>query len=244
MNPIVANYRRKCLQVSDVNRHLPTLYRYAKRCEVIAEFGVRGIVSTWAFLRGLLENGSRTKQLICVDTAHIPEIEHVRTLAGHNGIGLTFHQQNSATCVIPTVDLLFIDTWHVYAHLKAELSNHCEHVRKYILMHDTELDGVLGESRREGWNIKEQAQQSGYPEEEIDCGLQRAISEFLAKHGEWRLIRRYRHCCGLTILARSTSVRITAMDRAIARVQNSEGYSNLREYLLRLYRSGVRRRSA
>jgi hypothetical protein len=244
MNPIVTNYRVKCSQASDINRHLPTLYRYARRSEVIAEFGVRGIVSTWAFLRGLLENGSQTKELICVDIADVPEMEQVRTLAGHNGIRLTFHQHDSATCVIPEVDLLFVDTWHVYGHLKRELNNHCERVRKYILMHDTELDGILGESRRFGWNIKEQAAKSGYPEEEIACGLQRAISEFLAKHSQWRLIRRYRHCCGLTILARSSNVRITPLDRTIASVQNSESYCNLRNYLSRMYRSGGKRRSA
>ena len=234
MNPIVANYELKCSQVSDIHRHLPTIYRYARRCESIAEFGVRGVVSTWAFLRGLLENGSKTKELICVDIEDVPQIENVEQIARDSGIRLIFQRHDSATCTIPTVDLLFIDTWHVYAHLKRELGKHHGSVRKYILMHDTEIDGVLGESQRHGWNIKEQAQESGYPEEEIRCGLQRAIREFLSEHAEWKLIRRYHYNCGLTVLARPANVRITPWDRAIAGVQNSVMYSKSRDLLRRL----------
>jgi hypothetical protein len=234
MNPIVANYRLKCSQASDINRLLPTLYKYARRCESISEFGVRGIVSTWAFLHGLLENNSKTKELICVDIEDIPEMESVRKIADNNGIGLRFYRHDSATCSIPTVDLLFIDTWHIYGHLKRELNKHHGSVRKYIVMHDTETDGILGESLRNGWNIKEQAQRSGYPEEDIRCGLQRAISEFLAKHPEWKLLRRHHHSCGLTILARSSNVRITLLDRAIASVQNGGIYCSFRKFLLRI----------
>jgi hypothetical protein len=239
VNPIVANYEAKCSQVSDIHRHLPTFYRYAKRCESIAEFGVRGVVSTWAFLSGLLENNRATKELICVDIEDVPQIESVQQIARSNGIGLTFQRHDSATCTIPTVDLLFIDTWHVYGHLKRELRKHHGSVRKYILMHDTELDGVVGESQRHGWDIKEQAQKSGYPEEEIRCGLQRAIREFLAEHGEWKLLRRYHYNCGLTVLARTANVRITALDRAIAGVQNSDVYCNLRQLLVRIARRQV-----
>ena len=236
MNPIVANYELKCSQVSDIHRHLPTFYKYATGCETIAEFGVRGIVSTWAFLRGLLENNSPKKELICVDIEDIPEMKNVQQIASSSGIGLTFQRHDSATCTIPTVDMLFIDTWHVYGHLKRELRKHHGSVLKYILMHDTESDGILGESQRHGWNIKEQAQKSGYPEEEIRCGLQRAVTEFLAEHAEWKLLRRYHYSCGLTVLARSANVRMTPLDRAIARVQNSGIYCNLRRLLVRIVR--------
>ncbi len=236
MNRIVANYELKRSQVSDIHRHLPTFYRYARRCESIAEFGVRGIVSTWAFLRGLLENGSKTKELICVDIEDVPSIRDVQQIARDSGINLTFQRHDSATCTIPTVDLLFIDTWHVYAHLKRELARHHGSVRKYILMHDTETDGALGESLRQGWNITEQAQKTGYPEGEIRCGLQPAIKEFLAEHPEWKLIRRYHYCCGLTVLARAADVRITPWDRTIAAVQNSEVYGKSRLAIRRLAR--------
>ena len=236
MNPIVANYEEKCARVSDIHRHLPTFYTYARQCESIAEFGVRGIVSTWAFLSGLLENNSQRKELICVDIEDVPQIASVQEIARSSGIDLTFLRHDSATCTIPTVDLLFIDTWHIYGHLKRELNKHYGSVRKYILMHDTELDGIQGESQRHGWNIKQQAEQSGYSEEEIRCGLQRAIAEFLAEHTEWKLLRRYHYNCGLTILARTANVRVTLLDWAIAAFQDSSLYTSLRRFLVRLVR--------
>ena len=236
MNQIVANYGIKCSESSDIKRHLPKLYRYAKECESISEFGVRGVVSTWAFLHGLLENGSKTKQLICVDIEDIPQMEDMRRIAEDNGIDLTFHHHDSATVSIPTVDLLFIDTWHIYGHLKRELANHHVSVRKYIVMHDTETDGIIGESVRNGWNIKEQAQKSGYPEDELRDGLQRAIAEFLAGHPEWELLRRYRRSNGLTVLARSSNVSITSWDKAIASVQNSRMVSAVWNLLLKIFR--------
>jgi hypothetical protein len=234
VNPIVATYELKRAQVSDIYRHLPTLYSYATQCEVVAEFGVRGVVSTWAFLRGLLENNSQHKELICVDVEDVPEIRNVQQIAADNGIRLTFQLHDSATCSIPTVDLLFIDTWHVYGHLKRELSRHHAQVRKYILMHDTELDGTLGESLREHRNVAEQVRKSGYSEEEICCGLQRAINEFLAEHGEWTLLRRYHYCCGLTVLARAANVRITPWDRALAGFQNSPVSYSPRRFVRRI----------
>jgi len=234
VNPIVANYELRCSELSDINQHLPTLYCYAKQCEFIAEFGVRGIVSTWAFLRGLLENNSQTRQIFCVDIEDIPEMQTVRKIAADNGITLTFQRNDSATCSIPPVDLLFIDTWHIYGHLKRELNNHHGRVRKYIVMHDTESDGLVGESVRNKWDIKEQARNSGYSEEEISGGLQRAIWEFLAQHPEWKLLRRYLHSNGLIILARSDNVKITALDRIIATVQNSGIYRASRQALRRM----------
>jgi hypothetical protein len=234
VNPIIANYQLKCSQPSDIHRHLPTLRRYARECESIAEFGVRGIVSTWAFLGGLLESRAPSKQILCVDIEDIPEMGDVRKIAKDQGIALTFNRHDSATCSIPPVDLLFIDTWHIYGHLKRELNRHHQQVRKYIVMHDTESDGVLGESLRNGWDIAAQARKSGYTEAEISCGLQRAISEFLAEHSEWRLLRHYPYNSGLTVLARPANVKITVWDRIIAAIQRSKLCEGLRRLLFRL----------
>ena len=58
-------------------------------------------------------------------------------------------------------DLLFVDTWHVYAQLKRELDTHGHHVRKYIVLHDTTLDGDKGTSVRKGWDTSYQARETG-----------------------------------------------------------------------------------
>lgn len=70
---------------------------------------------------------------------------------------------HSATTPLPyDVDLLFIDTWHVYGHLKRELALHAPRVRRFIAMHDTEVDKDEGESIRMGYDIPAQVVEYGY----------------------------------------------------------------------------------
>ena len=56
-----SKYTQLCNTPSDINEHLPTLYRYAKECNTVFETGVRGCISSWAFTKGLLENGKESR---------------------------------------------------------------------------------------------------------------------------------------------------------------------------------------
>jgi hypothetical protein len=69
-------------------------------------------------------------------------------------------------------------------------------------MHDTTIDEIYGETIRMGMNATQQSINSGFPIEEIKCGLQKAIDEFLATNIEWVLDVRYTNNNGLTILKR------------------------------------------
>lgn len=200
MEEIQRNFKNKCEQPSDINEHLPTLMKLSKECETICEFGVRSVVSTWAFLNGLLQNNSNNKNLVSVDIAKVYSIENVISIANNAEINMKFIHQDSVKCEIPQTDMLFIDTWHIYGHLKRELQTHHQKVNKYIVMHDTELDKIHGESIRSNWNIQQQSIDSGYTEEEISTGLQKAIDEFLKEHDNWILHKVYTNNNGLTIL--------------------------------------------
>ena len=46
---------------------MPTLYQYATECESILELGVRGVVSSWAFVHGLNNNNKSIKRIIVND---------------------------------------------------------------------------------------------------------------------------------------------------------------------------------
>jgi cephalosporin hydroxylase len=105
-------------------------------------------------------------------------------------------------CPIEETDLLFIDTWHIYGHLKRELSRWHPYVRKYIIMHDTLIDAVHGETIRCGWDAVQQSKESGIPVDEIRKGLKPAIHEFLTEHPEWIVDLEYVNNNGLTILRR------------------------------------------
>lgn len=60
-------YSTLCQVKSDINEHLPTLYKYAKECESILELGVRGVVSSWALVKGLLDNDKDVKRILLND---------------------------------------------------------------------------------------------------------------------------------------------------------------------------------
>ena len=185
---------------SDINAHLPTLADYAMKCTHITEAGVRSIVSSYAFAVGL--RGKPDNKLIQIDLVKSRKVDGFIAECKSEGVNVTFYEQSDLECPIETTELFFIDTWHVYGHLKRELARWNSSVSKYIIMHDTTIDARVGESIRRRLNTAEQSKQTGIPEEEIRKGLWPAIEEFLAEHPEWKLEHRYKHCNGLTILKR------------------------------------------
>jgi hypothetical protein len=203
-------YTQVCETPSDINEHLPTLYTYSKECTSILELGVRSAVSTFAFLKGLSDNNSTEKRLISCDTNNITDhlnVTYINTFTKQYNIDYTFLLKNDLHIDIPNeiseVDITFIDTWHVYGHLRRELQKFAPITKKYIVMHDTELDKESGETIRSGWNAQHQSRESGIPVEEILRGLEPAIDEFLGANPEWVRYETFTHNNGLTILKRN-----------------------------------------
>ena len=202
MDRIRTTYTILCNTRSDIHEHLPTLYKYATECESIVECGVRGCVSSWALTCGLLDNNKPTKSILLNDLTRC-NIQGLLDATKGLPIKVNYEWKNDLDLVLPAnVDMVFIDTWHVYGHLKRELAKFSKVTTKYIAMHDTTVDGVYGETIRMGLNAKQQSQESGYPIEEINCGLWKAVEEFLAGNPEWKLKERFTNNNGLTILER------------------------------------------
>lgn len=204
-------YVTACQNPSDINEHVSMLYEYAAQCTHIVECGGTRMGSpTWAFLRALLHNGAAARAagvvptLISVDTEWSPQLARALDVSRSLALSHEFrHCKSTAHTDLPPTDLLFIDSWHVYAHMKRELEKHHGRVAKWIIMHDTTVDGVQGESVRMGMNVAQQALESGYSEADICRGVWQAIVEFLDRHrGEWRLACRWVNNNGLTILER------------------------------------------
>lgn len=185
---------------SDIYEHLETLHLYASKCESIFETGVRGVVSSWAFVKGLLDNKSSSKILLLNDIEKCDTFE-VENYALNVHIKIdTIWKNNLEIDLNRKYDLIFIDTWHVYGQLKRELDKFSQYSNKYIIMHDTTLDGEIGESLRYNMDTKKQSQHSSFPVDEIEKGLWPAIVEFLENNNDWELEKRYENCNGLTIL--------------------------------------------
>lgn len=194
---IVDTYNRLCMTPSDIWEHLPTLKFLAMQCKTIVECGVRNVVSSYAFATGLPADG----RLIMVDPYRSDNVNSFLAKEPR----ASFIHASDLECPREETDMLFIDTWHIYGQLKRELRYWNKYVTKYIVMHDTTVDAIRGETLRNGWDPVKQSQESGIPVEEITKGLWSAVEEFLNDHPEWELAARYYNCNGLTILQRKAT---------------------------------------
>ena len=202
-----------CNTASDINEHLPTLFRYAKQCNSALELGVRGCVSSWAICAGLLENKNGVKKRIFMNDSSECQIGEIVDVLEPLNIDVKYEWKNDLEIAFDAdekYDMVFIDTWHVYGQIKRELEKFSSVATKYIIMHDTTVDEVDGETVREyGYNYQqafgratELAAATGIPREEILKGMWYGIQEFLANHPEWFIKDRFFNNNGLMVLAR------------------------------------------
>lgn len=163
---------------SDIREHLPTLIKYGKEVNTITEFGVRWGESTVAWLL------SNPEKFTCYDIKIIPRLKNYLLLydeyAKNNNIDFNFIQADTLEIEIENTDILFIDTLHVYEQLIKELRIHHEKVNKYIILHDTQTYGNVGEDGSKP-------------------GLMKAVEELISET-EWKAKEVYKNNNGLTIL--------------------------------------------
>jgi len=179
---------------SDINLHIPAIIDLAKECDTITEMGVRGIVSTWAWLAGNPKNG-----LISYDLVNPSnwggKIEDVYETAEAYGIPFKFIETNVLEIEIEETDLLFIDTWHCYDQLKLELEIHSDKAKKYICFHDTTTYAHIPETLEAVPSFKGTLTPNK--------GLWDAVQEFLDENPEiWELKKRYEFNNGFTVIKR------------------------------------------
>jgi hypothetical protein len=123
---------------SDINEHFPLIRQSVEKGDRVVELGVRDCVSTWALLAG------KPEALICCDVNLPPEknLKEVEDVTKEAGIGFLFMQVDSTHLTVPMMDVLFIDTLHLYSHIVKELWRHSEHVEKRIIFHDIRIPEV------------------------------------------------------------------------------------------------------
>ncbi len=175
---VEARYRALCARPSDIDEHLPTLRWYAGQCERVTELGVRTVVSTLALL------AAAPRRLHCYDLHRHPNVAEMERLAPELGVEFRFFSGDVRTLDIEPTDLLFIDTFHQYDQLQAELARHGARAGRFIILHDTMIFGWKGQG---GQNAQ---------------GLLSAIHEFLYTHREWRIVESFPNNHGLTVLGK------------------------------------------
>ncbi len=133
-------YEEMCNTPSDINAHLPTIRKYIKEGDVVVELGVRSIVSTWALLV------NKPRLLISVDIVMPDEgkLMDVTEAAKELGTTFKFYQQDSTVIDLDSnIDVLFIDTLHLYSHLVKELHRHAHKTKKFIIFHDVLIPEIM-----------------------------------------------------------------------------------------------------
>ena len=198
-------YNNAVNKPSDINEHVETLYKYALKSQSIIELGVSEGNSSWGLLKGLYDNNYINKVLIqCDIRTYCPHTEIISEFTSKNNIKHEYLCMSDLDINVENAsyDLTFIDTWHVYGQLKRELEKFAPITKKYIIMHDTEIDGYVGESVRVHQNIEEYATNLGWSIHDVSGGLLQAVNEFLQGNDEWKMIYQVKNNNGLTIFER------------------------------------------
>lgn len=164
-------------QPSDMQGHMDTIKGYAMKCKRVIEFGVYDCTSTWAML------AARPQWMRSYDISRRSEVDEVERIAKLTNVDFKFMNQSTIETTIEECDMLFIDTCHMYDFLTIELNRHHNNVRKYILMHDTDIFGRKDQDGR-------------------GKGLFTAIEDFIRREPGWTIRQHLPHCMGLTVLAR------------------------------------------
>lgn len=170
---IEEEFEKRCRITTDINQHLPLLRKLASTVDHVTEFGVREGHSTVALACG------RPAKMVSYDINR-PSLELLEQLMMWLP-GFQFIQANTLDVDIEPTDLLFIDSYHTYRQLWRELALHHDKVSKYIVLHDTNTYGEVGEDG--------------------GLGLNYAIAELLELHPEWRITNYYANNNGLTVLS-------------------------------------------
>jgi predicted O-methyltransferase YrrM len=144
LTALQAEYRERAARASDIREQMPVLYAWARHASQIVELGVGAAAtqgantgnSTSAFLAGLEHSGGTLWSVDIADPtvpAWWSEIDFWHFLRADD-------TSPEALKFCPgAVDLLFIDTSHLYTHTMEELSLYAPRVKPggTILLHDT-----------------------------------------------------------------------------------------------------------
>jgi hypothetical protein len=146
--------------------------RLLENCESYTEFGVmQGATLAAAMLTNIKSIRAYDINLKTYEHA----ARHFEIYASQNDIDFTITTASTLDIDIDITDLLYIDTFHSYPQLSAELKKHHNNVQKYIVCHDTHAKPRLAV----------------------------AIAEFIEENKNWEILTENKLSVGYTVLERS-----------------------------------------
>lgn len=185
-----ALYHEHVERKTAISAHLPRLRALASDCHSVTEFGVKKGASSVAMLLG-------ANRVTSYDIIETPDARRLQMIAGDRW---DYRIQDSREATPDRCDMLFIDSLHTYAQVKAELDRHARWVGRYLVFHDTITFGSIGadgESGRHLW-----AYQPGQMVPREALGIRPAIDELMVEDDSWRILVHYTDSHGLLVLYR------------------------------------------
>jgi cephalosporin hydroxylase len=202
----LAEIRRFAEQPSDIDEHLEMMFTETLLCgpNVIVELGVRGGASTFVFERAA---ALCSAALVSVDIDDCSFVSHYPQWHFVKGDDVEFASHFPEFCrmknIVPSVDVLFIDTSHYYDHTFQEMQAWMPlmSARAKIMFHDTNMR-LVGPRKDGCFQIAWDNQR----------GVIRSIEEYLSTEIDeskpytecvngW-LVRHSPYCNGFTIMDR------------------------------------------
>lgn len=191
---IDALYKEARNTPSDINEHLETMRKLAFELDQdrdirIVELGVRTGVSTAAWIKALADRRSKAFDTLMSIDIDKDSIDYVRNK--FEGVDFFFPTLGNSLTTNHllefddlSIDILFIDTLHEGSQLLCELTIWAPRVSDYIVLHDTETFGEVGENG--------------------GLGLKWAVEKFLdsTEGRDWQEEEVFHNNNGLTILRR------------------------------------------
>ena len=209
-DPDLRAIRARAAVGTDISSHLEALYvaGLAAHPRLIVELGVRGGESTFVFERVARRAGADLVSVDIADCSTVSRYERWHWVQDDDvRLGGQFRSWCAEHGLEPLVDVLFVDTSHVYDHTCAEIAAWFPHLsaRAVALFHDTNLkklfrrrDGTLGL----GWNNHRGVVRALEDVLGIRIDERRA---FTGAAGPWR-VTHDPICNGLTMLQRPGQV--------------------------------------
>ena len=180
---------------SDMHEHVKYLKSLCDDEDVnhVTEMGTRTGVSTRAWL-----NSDVT--LRACDLKFDPRIKELMDIAAKEGKDVSYYEGNCLDVEIEETDLLFLDTWHVYDQVIAELNLHASKAKKYIVFHDTITFGFVDEQNKVRFGIPEV--DDSLKDGTKNVGIFNAIVQFMVENPEWKFKAHRTNNNGLTVIER------------------------------------------
>ncbi len=212
--------KERSLVRTDMSDHLVTLFieSLTIRPKLIVELGVREGESTFVLERVARLFGSK---LVSVDIEDCSRISSYQNWMFVKSDDIGFAQKFESWCeghsIQPQIDILFIDTSHLFEHTLQEINHWFPFLsdRAKVFFHDTNLQEVY--SRKDGswgtrWNSVDEDNKRGVigAIEEYFCTSFSEKEDFVDFRKGW-LIKHYASCGGFMILEK---IGLAASDRS------------------------------